>query len=161
MARVYLAGPITGLSYGDSVDWREKAKSVLAEAGIVGLNPMRGKDYLEHEESVGDTYNGVSFDHHPIGHLAGIISGDRGITTRDRWDCHRCDLVLVNFLGAKKVSIGTVMEIAWADSSRIPAIVVMEKEGNPHDHSMIRECIGFRVETLEDGLHIAKAMLSS
>jgi hypothetical protein len=68
-------------------------------------------------------------------------------------------VVLVNFLGAEKVSIGTVMEMAWADLSRTPIIVVMAPEGDLHDHSMLREVTGFRVATLEEGLEVAKAIL--
>jgi hypothetical protein len=35
--------------------------------------------------------------------------------TRDRFDATRCDVLLVNLLGAERVSIGTMMEVAWAD----------------------------------------------
>jgi hypothetical protein len=147
MKRVYLAGPITGLSFEGCTDWREYAIKELATAGITGLSPMRSKDYLKSENIVGDSYEDT------------VLSCSRGITTRDRWDTTRCDLILVNFLGAEKVSIGTVMEIAWADLVRTPSIIVMEPEGNAHDHAMIRECTGFRVETLEAGLEVAKAIL--
>jgi nucleoside 2-deoxyribosyltransferase len=70
-----------------------------------------------------------------------------------------CSLVFINLLGTKKVSIGTVMEIAWADANRIPIVLVMEKEGNLHDHAMINECVGFRVSTIREGIEIAKAIL--
>jgi nucleoside 2-deoxyribosyltransferase len=155
MSRVYLAGPITGLTFEGCTDWREYAVKELDKVGITGLSPMRAKDYLSSMSVIGDNYDGRK----DINPLADILSGSRGITTRDRWDTTRCDVILANFLGAEKVSIGTVMEIAWADSVRTPSIVVMEPEGNVHDHAMIRECIGFRVETLEEGLAVAKAIL--
>ncbi len=62
-------------------------------------------------------------------------------------------------LSAQKVSIGTVMEIAWAKAFQIPVIVIMEKEGNLHDHPMIRDCIGFRVETLLEAIWLTKVLL--
>lgn len=149
---VYLAGPITGLNYAGATDWREAAIADLHYWGIKGLSPMRGKDYLKHVPQIftpdGDAY----------GHLS-VLSTNRGITTRDRWDATRCDALLVNLLGAEKVSIGTVMEIAWADLSRIPIVCAMEPYGNPHDHGMVTEAIGFRVPTLEEALHVVKAML--
>lgn len=149
MRRVYLAGPITGLSYGGCTDWREYAKKQLADVGILGVSPMRAKENLRaYGELIGDEY----FDE--------VLSCAKGITTRDRWDTTTCELVLVNFLGAPRVSIGTVMEIGWADLSRTPIIVVMEPEGNVHDHAMIREAVGFRVETLAEGLSVAKAILT-
>ncbi len=156
--KVYLAGPITGLSFGGCTDWREYAIKELEQAGITGLSPMRSKDYLQSESIVGDSYENK------------VLSCSRGIITRDRWDTTRCDVILVNFLGAERVSIGTVMELAWADLARIPSIVVMEPSqleatgrtpsvGNVHEHSMLREATGFRVETLEEGLNVAKAIL--
>ena len=148
MSLVYLAGPITGLSYGGAVDWRESVRTDLARAGIRGLSPMRGKEYLKDDTGIADEYAGM------------VLSCSRGITTRDRFDCNRADLLIVNFLGATKVSIGTVMEIAWADAKRIPVILVIEDEGNVHDHAMIRECTGFRVNTLEEAVKIAKVVLT-
>jgi hypothetical protein len=148
MKNVYLAGPITGQTFDGCTDWREFAIKELGAVGITGLSPMRAKDYLKNESFVGDEYQDT------------VLSSSRGIITRDRWDTTRCDLILVNFLGAERVSIGTVMEMAWADACRTPSIVVMKPEGDLHDHSMLREVTGFRVETLEEGLEVAKAILT-
>lgn len=159
---VYLAGPITGLSYNGCTDWREAAIKTLEPHGIQGLSPLRGKDYLANEKSISDNYNdntGIR-DNEKLGHLASVMSSQRGIYARDFYDCHRADLLIVNMLGAQRVSIGTVMEIAWAASANVPTILVMEKEGNIHEHSMLREACAFRVETLEDALHICVAMLA-
>lgn len=155
MSRVYLAGPITGLSYGDSTDWRHEVSRQLALFGIVGISPLRAKDYLAEEQKIAHSYDNAH-DLHP---LATVLSGARGITTRDRWDCHRCDVVFLNLLGATKVSIGTMMELAWADASRIPTVVAIEPEGNPHDHPMVNECTGFRVSSIEDALSVIRALL--
>lgn len=145
MSTVYLAGPITGCTYDGCTDWRNYAKANLAVAGIVGLDPMRAKDYLAKETTLGNNYA------HPL-------SCPRGIMTRDHWDCTRCDVLLVNLRGAKTISIGTVMEIAWAWDNGIPIVCVMEA-GNPHEHAMIQEAIGFRAYCLDEGLAIAKAIL--
>jgi hypothetical protein len=61
-------------------------------------------------------------------------------------------------LGAETVSIGTVMEISWAWSFRNPIVLVMEKEGNIHEHAMIREACPFRVETLEEAIEVLAAL---
>lgn len=151
MKDVYLAGPITGLSYGEATDWRQHAKAKLAQHGIRGLDPMRCKSYLKHVAEFtadGDKYKDL-----------GAFSSNRGIMTRDRFDATRCALLLVNFLGAERVSIGTCMEIAWADAHRIPIICAIEAEGNPHDHGMISEAIGFRVDNLDLAIEIAVGIL--
>lgn len=152
MSAVYLAGPITGLSYAGCTDWRELAKSELGKSGIKGLSPMRGKEYLAAIEKISGT--GEEYAH------LGVLSLPRGVMTRDRYDATRCDLLLVNLLGAKAVSVGTVMEIAWADLSRIPIVCAMEATGNPHEHMMVAEALGYRVPTLDEALHICRAILS-
>lgn len=149
---VYLAGPITGLTFGDATDWRNDVKKMLPP-WIHTLSPLRGKQYLE-ERSSRDGRILDSYENYPL-------SSARGITTRDRWDATRCNVLLVNLLGATRVSIGTVEEIGWADAKRIPTILVMEDEGNLHDHSMIRESVGFRVNSLSQAVEILIALLST
>jgi nucleoside 2-deoxyribosyltransferase len=146
--KVYLAGPITGCSFGECTDWRQEMIRRLHVHGIIGLSPMRAKDYLKNEQSITGSYEDK------------VMSCSRGIITRDRFDTMRCDVLLVNFLGAKKVSIGTVMEIAWADSQRIPIILVSEREGNPHEHPMIEQVTGFRVSTLDEAFDVAIKILA-
>lgn len=142
----YLAGPITGCTFDECVDWREDVCEMLP-AEIEGMSPMRGKDYLEGSDSIDASYENI------------VLSSARGIMTRDYNDCCRCDIVIMNFLGAEKVSIGTVMETAWAYSNNIPIVAVIEKEGNPHDHPMMCEAFGFRVENLQQAVDIATVTL--
>jgi len=156
LPKCYLAGPITGLTFRGCTDWREHAIKELAKYNIVGVSPMRAKHYLEALDIIDDCYDERK-DLHP---LAAVTSSSRGITTRDRWDAMNCDLMLVNFLGAEKGSLGTMIEYGWADAARNPIITVIEKEGNVHDHAIMRELTGFRVETLDEGLNVAKAILT-
>ncbi|HAI63014.1 MAG: hypothetical protein UU64_C0006G0019 [candidate division WWE3 bacterium GW2011_GWF2_41_45] len=143
---LYCAGPITGVSYAECTDWREYVSSKLPQY-IKAVSPIRGKKYLANETTIKDSYQ-----EHPL-------STPKGIVCRDRADVMRCDMILVNFLGATKVSIGSVMEIAWADAWRKPIIVVMEKD-NIHYHSMIDEVSGFVVADLDEAIRIATAVLS-
>lgn len=145
--KVYLAGPITGQSYDGATDWREYTKLKFYELctqtyhQIHGLSPMRHKsEFLRQETKIEDTY-----EHD-------VMSCQRGIYGRDKLDCHRADLVIANFLGADRVSIGTVMEVAWAAGNGIPVILVMENEGNPHEHAMIREAAYWRVDNLDEAI---------
>ena len=152
MTSVYLAGPITGLKYGEATDWRHQVIDELYMIGIKAYSPMRGKEYLAKLEGA------ISGTGEEYAHL-GVLSLPRGVMTRDRFDATRCDVLLVNLLGAKAVSIGSVMEIAWADAYRIPIVCVMEERGNPHEHMMIHEAIGYRVASLEAAVHVIKAVL--
>jgi hypothetical protein len=145
MMRVYLCGPITGASYSGAVDWRAFVAERLSEAAVCAVSPMRGKSYLAQVTKIASEYPQLA------------LSSARGITTRDRWDATRCDILLANFCGAEKVSIGSVMEIAWADSRRIPIVVAMEK-GNVHDHPMLRECAGYVLPTFDEAVSLILAL---
>ncbi|MBI2628227.1 MAG: hypothetical protein HYW71_02225 [Candidatus Niyogibacteria bacterium] len=143
---LYCAGPITNVSYNESVDWREYVADKLP-AHIKAVSPMRGKKYLAAEKNIKDSY-----EKHPL-------SCQKGITCRDRMDVKRCDMILVNFLNASKVSIGSVMEIAWADAWQKPIIIVME-ENNIHSHAILREVSGFIVSNLDEAIATVTAVLS-
>lgn len=146
---VYLAGPITGLSYTGATDWRKLAYTWLKARGIRGLDPMRGKQYL-----LGETKISAK------GYDETLLSNEKAITTRDRFDTQRADVIIMNLLGATKISAGTMIEMGWADSVRTPVILVMEKNGsNPHDHAMVRSIAGYWVESLEEAVDIAASIL--
>lgn len=121
---VYMAGPISGLTLGECTDWRIKAKAELANAQINAVSPLRGKDFLAE-------FGKLSGTAAEYGHVSPLAS-PRGIMTRDRFDATRCDVLLVNLLGAERVSIGTCLEIAWADLQRIPVVCAIE----PHVGTM-------------------------
>lgn len=146
--KVYLAGPISGLSFGEANEWRELASKKLALYGIRAASPLRGKDHLRDETVL-----------HKGGYDKNVMSTARGITTRDRWDVMTADLIIMNLFGAKDVSIGSVMEIAWADMMNKPVVLIMEKEGNIHEHCMLSECVQFRVQSLEEAIEVARKFL--
>lgn len=148
---VYLAGPISGCSYGEATDWRDAVIADLATAGIKGLSPMRAKEYLSHMQDLDK--NCVEYGE------INVLSSPRGIMTRDHFDCTRCDVLLVHFGEATKVSVGTVMEVAWAFTHQTPIVCVMPP-GNVHEHAVVSQAIDYRVNTLEEAVHIVKAILS-
>jgi nucleoside 2-deoxyribosyltransferase len=143
---VYLAGPISGLNYSGATEWREYVKNII-DIRILTLSPMRAKDFLKDI----DKFSDYGYEHHPL-------STAKGINTRDYFDVQRADAVFVNFLEAKKVSIGTVMEIAWARAFNKPVVCCME-EDNPHRHAMLEYACGFILPTLEEGIDTLQALL--
>jgi nucleoside 2-deoxyribosyltransferase len=146
----YLAGPITGLDYAGATDWRFYAIEKLRKHGIRGLSPMRAKHYLAHLKSI----SGTGEEYADLG----VLSTQKSVTTRDRYDTRTSDLVLMNLLGAKRVSIGTMIEAGWADAFRVPIVLVIESE-NVHQHMMLREIAGFTVPTLDEALDTIFAIL--
>ena len=152
MPLVYLAGPIAGRSGLQAFAWRQYAASALVQLGIGCLNPLRGKAALHASDR-------ISTDHADYAGLGHFYTA-KGIMTRDYCDVKRADVLLVNLLGCDAVSIGTVMELAWAFQMQKPAVVAMEKEGNPHDrHPMVAEAMHFRVESLAEAIESVAVIL--
>jgi hypothetical protein len=159
---VYLAGPITGLTYAGADDWRQYAEKELASWGIESLNPLRGKQYLADLGILKDAV--VNGETHPyLGRDEWPLSMPAGITQRDRNDVKSSGLVLANFEGwtpETPTSIGTIIEIAWADIFRTPVVVVSPKD-SVYRHAMLERIVGFNVETLEAALDIIPAILNA
>lgn len=140
--KVYLAGPITGCSYGSSEDWRDllKARSgLLLGDRFEFFSPLRGKDYLKSEKVISDTYEQYK------------MSTAKGIMRRDFHDVMTSDAVIANFLGASRVSIGTVMEVAWAYQLAKPVIII-DGAGSMHDHAMLNEASWYKADDVDEAL---------
>lgn len=156
MKSIYLAGPITGLNYEGATDWRKLIFNRMDGPRYQILSPMRAKEYLSNLDEITAQ-----------GYQDTILSNAKAIVTRDRNDTMKCDLVIMNLLGATKVSIGTMIELGWADAARVPVVLIMEKEEfegdmrktNIHDHAMVTEMAGFRVSTLDEAVLVARTIL--
>jgi len=142
---IYLAGPIDGLDYDSSTSWRQYVIDSL-EPTIQALSPLRDKPYLKGMDNLKGVYEDWP------------LSTQRGIYARDKFDCLRADLVFVNLLDSKKVSIGSVMEIAWAAQGGAQIVLVMEKY-NLHVHPMINEACPFIVDNIDDGIALIHSIL--
>ena len=156
--KVYLAGGITGLSYGDArFGWRHEAITKLDACGITGLSPMRGMDHLKGESSLPK-----------LGCEEGSMERyerARAITSRDRLDLTTSDMVLF-MLNTPQLSAGSCIELGWADILRIPVVAVLPEllddgEPNPHYHAMALDIIGWRCETLDEALRVIVGALSA
>lgn len=166
--RVYLAGPIAGLTYADATyGWRSKVISALHDyhscsapndgtlhcmmaVNIHCYSPMRGKVFLKNTP---DRILGKQgYEAHPM-------SSQQGIIGRDREDVFKADLIFMNVQGAKAVSIGTTIEMGWADAYRKPVVLVTDKEGNPHDHMFFKGLATYVCYDLEQAIECAKSLL--
>lgn len=149
--RIYLSGPICGLTFRECTEWRHKVRDRLEDYAEI-LDPMRDVE--------SDTPDTVIFDGSGSESTADpSLMTDRGIVVRDYTDTVTSTILIVNLLKAKEKSIGTIAEISWAWQSRIPLIVIMETLGNPHEHPFIREMASFRVNTIERAIAVAKSLI--
>jgi nucleoside 2-deoxyribosyltransferase len=145
MLSCYLAGPISGLNYDSAQGWRTQASEQLAPE-IICYSPLRAKSWLRQHGVIEGAY-----PDHPL-------SNARAILTRDHFDCMRADLIFCNLLDVDRVSIGTVMEIAFAYAYRKPLVMCI-RPGSVHDHPMITEATGFTCDNLADGIDLVRTIL--
>jgi len=142
---VYLAGPMTGMTKEDVVTWRRKAETMLTDAGFIVLDPARGLMFLDPEDVVKDAYEDEFTENKHV------------VFERDKFDSTRADILFVNLKHAHRVSIGTMMEMAWAHLSGRFVVTVIEKEGNPHMHAFVREASSIMFDDPEEAcLYIVK-----
>lgn len=148
---VYLAGPIAHTTAGEAFEWREQAAELLSHRGIETRSPMRAKRALA-ESAIGGDYRAYA--------SRGWAYTPAGILTRDHNDCTTADAVLMYMLGARTMSFGTGMELAWCFDRHIPCVVAIEDEGNIHDgHPMFAAAVKFRVPTLDEAVDAVAVIL--
>lgn len=148
---VYLSGPMKGLTPEEAMAWRTYVKVRLPEH-IKCWDPFRGKELLVKKlngegKKLGDEYRDTP------------ITKAKGITVRDHRDATKCDVILINVLGAKYISIGTVMEAAWSYAAGVPIVLVMEP-GNPHWHAIFNEVAAYITDDLDEGIALVTALLT-
>jgi hypothetical protein len=151
-ADLYLAGPIGGLTWDEATGWRDNVASLLA--------PMKTRSPLRPIMFEGQL---VDLRDSCYVNDGAVLSNSRereAITIpfehlfkRDYMDCHECDGLFVNFIGAKKKSVGTVCEISWAYRRGIPIVIVMEPGNLNEDVFLERMFTGRRFNTLADGVN--------
>lgn len=153
MSKVYLSGPITGLTYQEArFGWRLKFSDMLealnAASDITVLSPMRHEGHLaEIKGKLAKEYPEHLFSHPKM------------IVSKDLLDIDQSDIVVANFLGAKKPSIGTIAELGFAHAKGKVIISIMERD-NVHRHPFVTELSNAVVETLEDAVTITVSLLS-
>lgn len=151
MTRVYLAGPITGLSYEEARNGWRKDFAALLHKKIEPLSPMRQEGHLAEIKNI----SSHGYENNPL-------SSSRGIIAKDCLDVDRADLVVFNFLGAQRVSIGSVWEMGYAKAKGKPLVLILKKAAhNPHDHLFITDTADFVCETIAEAAQITNALLTS
>lgn len=98
--KTYLCGPINGCSDSEAIDWRNLVKGKLGEENCI--DPMR-RDYRGREMEPG-------------------IDGE--IVRGDIEDIRKSDVLLVSY---NRPSVGTAMEVFFANLIGMPVLVVASK----------------------------------
>ena len=141
--KVYLAGPVTGLTKSAAGNWRHDVKIWLESFDVDSIDPMRMMP------------DGMTDDTVLLDNMEGACSASdpSAVLARCHWDLQRCDAVLAYMSGAETASIGTSMELAWAVAYNKP-IIIVDEAGSPHDHCMIRSATPYFYRSLDEAVDV-------
>lgn len=147
MRTVYLAGPIAGCDKSEANDWRGDIQALLTQHGIRGISPLRC------EPLVGERY-GVGYDDPRFG-------TPRAIASKNFLDVQMCDMTLCympQHLNERRLSIGTIIELAWAHSLRKPTILVSDY-AFVTDHPVVQANASWILTSLYDAADVVIGVL--
>jgi nucleoside 2-deoxyribosyltransferase len=138
--KVYLAHPISGLSYEDVVSYYEEMTKRLKNWGFEILCPMTAKGYLRTER----TFKAHGYDN--------PVSTNHAIFERDCWMVKQSDILLCDFTDTKDASIGCCMELAWASMLGKHTVIVLPEE-NIHRHAFVLESSDIVFDKMDDAIY--------
>lgn len=144
---VYLAGPITGLTFPIANAWRQRVVDSLP--GYEFLNPLRF-----------DRDDVMTFEHR-----CPAFDGMKNIVRRNYHDVQRSDVILACFetCSADNVSIGSVYELAWGYSLRIPVVPgltmdMVQRPSTSYNHPYLKEAVDYLTDNLDEAIRIIRIL---
>ncbi|KKK99617.1 hypothetical protein LCGC14_2630950 [marine sediment metagenome] len=146
---VYVAGPMSHLSWEEMNGWREAVRRALPECEV--LSPLRGKEWIKNMPAA------LTSKEYPE-----PFGNSKAITRRDHWDVTHSDLIIVNAHGRREGGVGraTICEMAWAWDHQIPIILVVDKDDPFQNHVFIMEFALEIVPTLGIAVDLARTLLN-
>jgi nucleoside 2-deoxyribosyltransferase len=155
--RVYLAGPITGLTFSIANAWRQRVVD-SSYPSIEFLNPLRyDRDDLE-------TFQ----------HRSAAFDGLKNIVRRNYHDVQRSDVILACFenCAPTNISLGSVYELAWGYALRKPTIAVIpglteessmeaardmaQRPSTSYNHPYLKEAVDYLTDNLDEAIKILR-----
>ena len=144
---IYLAGPILGCTAGEANDWRHYVakKLTYASGELKGVSPLRC------EPLIGERYTAQYPDPR--------FGSPRAIAAKNRFDVRNCDMTLA-YLPKEmaKLSIGTIIECAWADAYGQQVILVSDHP-DIVNHPVLDACVDWKLETLDEAVDVIIGVL--
>ena len=147
MKTVYLAGSIAGCDGEEANSWRHAVSNQLESYNIRGISPLRC------EPLHGERY-GIGSDDPRFG-------TPRAIASKNFLDVQMCDITLCYIpknLNERRLSIGTIIELAWAHALRKPTVLVSDYD-LVTCHPVVQANASWIVSTLNEGVEIIIGVL--
>lgn len=140
---LYLAGPMSGLTWRQALEWRKQATDILHTHWRI-INPVRHQVSVEQLDEIIPC--GVQDDSHTALHLCAT-----GLCAQDEFYIDQSDWLLCNYLDAVRPSFGTVWEqgYAWGRNKHILSVI---EPGSLHDHPFVRRRSHVFTPNLDDAI---------
>jgi len=146
---IYLAGPILGTTKAEANEWREKFRSRLHTIDIEGVSPLRC------EPLIGERYM--------VGSLDPRFGQGKVIHAKNKLDVRRCDMTMVYLPKFAKddygISIGSIIEIAWADAFGKPVMIVSD-DTTLKKHPVLEGCWDWWLDNFDDAYDTIAGLFS-
>ena len=146
---VYLAGPIAGCDEGQAKDWRAYVDAVLQGYGMRGMSPLRCEPQVTKSRK------------YALSYTCKLYGTPKAIFSKNRLDVQRCDATLA-YLPLKNfsISIGTVLETAWAYEAGKMLVVVSDRP-DVLNHPLMQEQAGWMLSDLDEACELLGNVLGS
>ena len=140
--KVYLAGPIAGLTEGEAKDWRNDVAHDLKIAGFIPVSPLRSEPAI----------NGI----YQLYYDDPLYGTKEAIAAKNELDVRSCNITLAYMpreFSKRRPSYGTTVEVAWAYALSKPVILVSD---DPYvfEHPLISRCASWKLGTLEEAVRL-------
>ena len=137
---IYIAHQITGLTFEQVLAYYMPMVHRLKVLGYTTFNPVTL--YID----------GVDKDAVcAAANLKGPLINNHALFERDKWMVSKADVILADFTGADRISIGACMELAIANVLGKHIVVIMAPD-NPHYHGFVLEASSCTFPTIDEAL---------
>lgn len=147
MKSIYLAGAISGRTKSEANDWRADVSAKLARHFIKGISPLRC------EPLIGERY-GLTYQDPRFGTA-------RAIASKNFMDVQNTDMTLCYFpraINEERLSVGTVIELAWAHAIGKPTLLVTDYE-LLIEHPVVQANASWVLRTLDEAVDVIVGVL--
>jgi len=147
--KIYTVGPISGKGAEEVFGYFNGIKNELSSYGYDVYSPLNGKTKLRNEIE----FKAKGYEDFPT-------ATNHAIFGRDHWMVSQSDIIYANFIGCgDRVSIGSMMELAWASHLGKHVVIAMEDD-NIHNHAFVLEAADIIYDNHESALTYLKELKS-
>lgn len=138
--KVYIALPISGRAYEEVHLLCSYLSDMFKMLGYEVLSPMTAKGILRNE---------LEFRSHGYDNP---VCTNHAIFERDKWMVSNCDVIFIDLWHDETISIGCMMELAWASLLGKHSVVLMNPKTPAYNHAFVLEAADIVFHTIGDAL---------